>query len=172
MVKWHSNALLIRRSHAEGKQVMENTKQGTRYRITLPAELLGILGWHVDRLPAGPMKDSDLLFPSETGGFRATTVLQEPFADVCRAMGLKKRITAKAMRRTFQDLAREAEIDGIVKRSICGHATEEMLELYSTVGQKEIERAVRKVISLTGYKRITSSEPGEGGVRIGFAWGS
>jgi hypothetical protein len=59
------------------------------------------------------------------------------------------------MRRTFQDLAREANIDSIVQRSICGHATQEMSELYSTVGQKEIQRAVGKVISMVGYRELT-----------------
>src|SRR5262245_2578465 len=45
--------------------------------------------------------------------------------------------------------------DSIVQRSICGHATQEMYELYSTVGQKEIQRAVGKVISMVGYRELT-----------------
>ena len=48
---------------------------------------------------------------------------------------LKKRITSRAMRRTFQDLARNADIEAIVRQKICGHATQEMSELYSTVPQ-------------------------------------
>ena len=35
-----------------------------------------------------------------------------------------------------------------------------MSRLYSTVGQKEIERAVGKVISMAGYRRLTLSGPG------------
>jgi hypothetical protein len=70
---------------------------------------------------------------------------------------LNKKISARAMRRTFQDLAREANIDSIVQRSICGHATQEMSQLYSTVGQKEIQRAVGKVISISGYRELTLS---------------
>jgi hypothetical protein len=83
--------------------------------------------------------------------------LTKPFDDVCRVMGLNKKISARAMRRTFQDLAREANIDSIVQRSICGHATQEMSQLYSTVGQKEIQRAVGKVISISGYRELTLS---------------
>ena len=49
----------------------------------------------------------------------------------------------------------QANIDSIVQRSICGHATQEMSELYSTVGQKEIQRAVGKVISMVGYRELT-----------------
>jgi len=78
-------------------------------------------------------------------------------------MGLKKKMTARAMRRTFQDLAREANIDSIVKRNICGHATEKMSELYSTVRQQEIEEAVGKVISLAGYRGLAAG-------RGGYAW--
>jgi len=80
-------------------------------------------------------------------------------------MGLKKKITARAMRRTFQDLAREANIDSIVKRNICGHATEKMSELYSTVRQQEIEEAVGKVISLAGYRGLAA---GQGGYALGM----
>jgi integrase len=157
---WNDNVLLVRRSHACGHEVMDCTKQGTRYRLTLPQELIDILRWHVEQLPEGPMRESELLFPSKLGGFRTTNVLKKVFDDVCRVMDLKKKITARAMRRTFQDLAREANIDSFVQRSICGHSTEEMSHLYSTVGQKEIERAVGKVISMAGYRRLTLSPPG------------
>jgi hypothetical protein len=54
-----------------------------------------------------------------SGGYRTSTGLTKPFDDVCRVMGLNKKISARAMRRTFQDLAREANIDSIVQRSIC-----------------------------------------------------
>jgi hypothetical protein len=90
-------------------------------------------------------------------GFRTTNVFKKVFDDVCQVMALKKKISARAMRRTFQDLAREANIDSIVQRSICGHATPEMSQLYSTVGQKEIQRAVGKVISISGYRELTLS---------------
>jgi len=52
------------------------------------------------------------------------------------------------MRRTFQDLARRAAVDGLVQRSICGHLTEEMTERYSSVAQVEVQAALGKVVSL------------------------
>jgi hypothetical protein len=58
------------------------------------------------------------------------------------------------MRRTFQDLARRAQVEGLVQRSICGHLTEEMTELYSSVGQDEVRSAMEKVVSLAGYREI------------------
>jgi hypothetical protein len=44
------------------------------------------------------MKDSELSFPSETGELRACWCLDRPFAEVVTALGLKKRITPRAMR--------------------------------------------------------------------------
>ena len=72
-VLWEEGVVLVRRSHTRHDEVMEATKQKTRYRITLPDDLMAILRWHVDRLPPGPMRDSELLFPSETGGFRSAS---------------------------------------------------------------------------------------------------
>ena len=42
----------------------------------------------------------------------------------------------------------------LVRQKICGHATSDMSELYSTVGQSEIQAAVGKVISLAKYKDV------------------
>jgi integrase len=161
-VLWEPGVVLVRRSHTRRDEVMEATKQKTRYRITLPDDLTAILRWHVDRLPPGPMHDSDLLFPSETGGFRSASGLDKPFREVGKAIGLKKRITPRAMRRTFQDLARNADIETIVRQKICGHATQEMSDLYSTVPQKEIQAAVGAVISLAKYREL---------LRDGASWG-
>ena len=79
----------------------------------LPDELMEILRWHVDALPEGPMRDSVLLFASETGGFRAPSCLDKPFADVAMVLDLGKRITPRGMRRTFQDLARAAQVTDV-----------------------------------------------------------
>jgi integrase len=139
-----------------------------------------ILEWHVAQLATGfrseslplpekvslraqRMVESDLLFPSWTGGFRTDTVLQKPFADVIAAMKLKKHLSPRAMRRTFQDLARGAAVEGLVQRSICGHATGEMTERYSSVAQDEIKAAVGKVISLARFRESV----GAVGVQLG-----
>jgi integrase len=42
------------------------------------------------------------------------------------------KLTPKCMRRTFNDLARQARVHDIVLRSISGHLTETMQERYST----------------------------------------
>jgi hypothetical protein len=77
------DVVLARRSQTRGDEVLEVTKSGTRFRLTLLSDLMAILSWHADRLADGPMKESELLFPSETGGFHSQTVLGKPFEDVC-----------------------------------------------------------------------------------------
>ena len=64
------------------------------------------------------------------------------------------RRSKRLSRRTFQDLAPNADIETIVRQKICGHATQEMSDLYSTVPQKEIQAAVGAVISLAKYREL------------------
>jgi len=152
-VIWESNVILIRRSQTVGEDVMEMTKQGTRYRIALPEDVMRILKWHVDSM-TGKRAESDLLFPGRHGGFLSPNALDKPFADVASHIGLQKQITPKGMRRTFQDLARNAQLQPLVQRAICGHSTEEMTELYSSVGAGEIREAVGKLTALAGYASL------------------
>jgi hypothetical protein len=73
------------------------------------------------------------------------------------------------MRRTFQDLARAAEVKDIVTRAISGHATETMQHHYSSVGAAEKQIAIAKVIELAGVRKTlrgTGTSP-RGGVHGG-----
>jgi hypothetical protein len=132
-----------------GEEVMKTTKQKRRYSIDLPEEAMAVLRWHVDtQLDTPEQQDSDLLFPSITGGFRTPKVLNQPMAEVATELGLTKTITQKALRRTFNDLARAAQVNDLVTRSISGHLTEQMQRHYSTVNPTEQREALAKVIRL------------------------
>ena len=118
-----------------------------------------MLRWHVNtQLRPGPQKNSDLLFPSELGGFRSRSCLDKPFADVAKAIGLKKHVSSRAMRRTFQDLARAAEVRDVVTRSTSGHATEEMQRRYSTVSATEQQASLARVMDFRNASH--SAAPG------------
>lgn len=147
-VLWESGVILVRRSHTVKDEVMEATKTGLDQRIALPKDLMDILRWHEDSLPEGPMADSDLLFPSDIGGFRARSCLDRPFRIVAKELGLRKKITSRAMRRTYQDLARAAQVKDIVVRSVSGHATEAMQHHYSTVSGDEQREGIGRVVAL------------------------
>lgn len=162
-VLWAQGRLLVRQSQTRGTKVLQTTKQKTRYSIELPSEVLDVLRWHVaTQLETGPQQDSDLLFPSITGGFRAPTVLNKPFAEVSDAMGLGYRFTQKGMRRTFNDLARAAEVQDLVTRSISGHLTEKMQHHYSTVRGEEQQAGLAKVINLMTARAANASQEGSG----------
>jgi integrase len=93
---------------------------------------------HVDtQLTTPEQQDSDLLFPAVTRGYRSPSVLNKPFAQVSEAVGLARHFTQRGLRRTFNDLARAAEVESIVTRSISGHLTEQMQVHYSTVNSAE-----------------------------------
>jgi hypothetical protein len=77
---------------------------------------------------------------------------------------VKKHLTPKAMRRTFQDLTRAAELKDIVTRAISGHATETMQHHYSTVASDEKRQAIAKVIDLAQVRGAVT----RGGVHGGM----
>lgn len=136
-VLWNDGILLIRQSQTlDG--VVTKTKTGRRLRIPLPPDLLAILTWHVGQLPVGPMQNSDLLFPSTTGRWRSPTCLDKPIRRIAKAANISKHLSAKFMRRTFQDLGRAADVHDLVVRAISGHATRQMQDHYSSVAPAEV----------------------------------
>ncbi len=166
-VKWDEGVLLVRRSHTHGGEVMEATKTDRDQMLALDERQIEVLRWHVDRLEAenrrraerspklaAAMADSELLFPAlptrwrNGGGFRSRSSLNRAFREVADALDLGYRITPRAMRRTYQDLARAAKVPDIVTRAISGHATPEMQRHYSTVSADEMRAAMSNVIDL------------------------
>jgi len=167
-VDWENGRLRVRRSHTLGEEVMRTTKQKRRYTIDLPREVLDVLRWHVDsQLTTLEQEDSDLLFPAVTGGFRTQKVLNVPIAETAEELGIKKHLTQRALRRTFNDLARAAQVDDLVTRSISGHLTEAMQHHYSTVNGAEQRAALAKVIRLVDARPSrpprSASSAGAGG---------
>ena len=149
-IKWDEGRILIRRSQTRGDEVMQMTKQRTRYSITVPKTVLDVLTWHIEQQLRTPeQQDSELLFPSTVGNFRSPTVLNKPFAEVALDLNLPA-FTQRGMRRTYNDLARFAKVDRLVKKSVSGHGTDEMEELYSSVAPEEQRDGIAKVISLFG----------------------
>ena len=160
---WDEGVLLVRRSETKGK-VVERTKTKRNLRIPLPAELVDILQRHVYRLK-GPMRKSELLFPSLTGGFRSGSCLDKPIEVIAKAAKIDKSLTAYFMRRTFQDLGRLANVHDFVVRAVSGHATASMQQHYSTVTGEEVRRGLAKVISLAGFipRRVEVVKSGDAG---------
>jgi len=153
-----------------GSEVMETTKTKTRQKLFLPTALMDVLRWHVEHQISDSVRaSSDLLFPSEADRFRSASVLDKPFREVALAIKVGRRVTPRAMRRTYQDLARSAEMRDLVTRAISGHATEQMQQHYSTVAQSEMRDGIAKIISLAGVGEAMAAHKegqGQGGIEV------
>ena len=160
-ILWDEGVLLVRRSETRG-EVMERTKSGRRLRIPLPLELTGILRRHVVSFPDGPTRESELLFPSLTGGYRAPSCLDKPIREIAAAAKIAKTLTPRFMRRTFQDLGRAANVHDFVVRAISGHATTNMQEHYSSVSGDEVRKGLARVLVLAGLADAGDEPDGEG----------
>ncbi len=118
---------------------MDFTKTNRAQTIYLPTALREILDQHVADLDAsdGPMGRSDLLFPGEHGGYRARSVLDEPLRDIASEVGLPFKIIPKAFRRSFKNFTRGSKVDRVLERSVSGHHTEEMDQVYGFAFEAE-----------------------------------
>lgn len=147
-ILWDQGVILVRRSATLG-EIMDTTKTKYRQRISVAPGLMSVFRWHVEhQLHTQQQKDSELLFPSEDGGLRSEACLRKPFAEVAARIGLKKKFTPKGLRRTFNDAARVADLEGVVTMSISGHRTERMRDHYSSVGAEEQREGIGKVLQL------------------------
>lgn len=87
---------------------------------------------------------------------RSPSVLNKPFEEVGRAIGLSKRFTLRGLRRTFNDLARAAQVEGVVTKSISGHLTKRMRERCSTVAPIEQRPSIARVIDFAQAKPVAN----------------
>jgi hypothetical protein len=171
-INWQTGELHARRSHTLGATAMTGTKNGLDQVLRLPPQVIEVLRWHVERLDlenekrakrspenAAAIDASELMFPAKPtkwnkgGGFRNTSCLRKPFADVSKAIGLAYKVTPRALRRSFQDLTRAASVSDVVARAVCGHRTPAMTAHYSTVDLDEREGAMAKIIDLATARR-------------------
>lgn len=149
-LNWETGELQIRRSQTIG-EALEFTKTKKDVGAWLPTSLLDILRRHVGDL-CGHRAESDLLFPGFTGTapYVCKWVLRKPLANICEKAGIKKHITPRFMRRTYNDLCRKAKVSDTVARAMSGHATVEMREWYSTLGDNEGRQALSRMVTVAG----------------------
>ena len=128
--------------------------EATRRLVYLAPEVVAALKahrkWQMSQPPRTASADDDdgarrvvnapLLFPSNKGTYRMPQMLKGPLARCCALAGVKKHITAHCMRKTANNLIRQAAGD-VVARAMVGHATGEMTFAYSTVDAEERNRA-------------------------------
>jgi integrase len=99
------------------------------------------------KLPTGP---SDLIFPARDGKLRHVSELVRPFHIALKEMGITRRLTIHGMRRTYNNLVRQAETDTIIVQSMTGHSDDRMTQHYSHVSLDEKRRALEKLFGHIG----------------------
>lgn len=89
---------------------------------------------------------SDLLFPAVTAasGHRRCLTSRSPRSPSRSSSATGYAFTQSAMRRTFNDRMRAAQVEAILTRSISGHLTERVHEHYSTVSGAEQRAGIAK----------------------------
>jgi len=87
----------------------------------------------------------DLVFPTQRGTLHKGTPLRAVLQAACKEAGITIRFTPHGLRRTWNNLARRIS-GGLVVRSMIGHASEAMTDLYSFVNMDE-KRATAEAVA-------------------------
>ena len=85
-----------------------------------------------------------LIFPTKTGELHRGTPLANVLRAACKRAGINIRFTPHGLRRTWNNIARQVA-EGMVVRSMIGHADEAMTEHYSMVLDDEKRKAATAV---------------------------
>jgi integrase len=135
------------RKNVRGRIGSVSRKKRAPRRFPLSPELAEILRDHRRMLveSQAPGLHDGWVFPSETGTLRTPGGLSKAWRACLKEARIAERFTVHGLRRTFNDLSRRAGVDAVITKSLTGHVTEKMRELYSTVGLDEKRAAVANV---------------------------
>lgn len=136
----------VRRSQVYG--VVGPTKTNSKRSVPLHPVVATMLRAH-RQWQEGRTK-GNVVFPASRSngkgsGYRYSGLLTKPLARCAARAGLNKHITAHTMRRTFNNLARQAAGE-IVARAMTGHMTQAMTEHYSHVTLAEKAKALESAL--------------------------
>jgi integrase/recombinase XerD len=136
-VDFERRNILVAKSQVKGH--VGQTKTGTVRRVPLADATVAVLMAHREwqKTQLVPNLDTTrLLFPSKKGTHRSPSMLFKPLLRCANRAGITKHVSPHTMRRTVNNLIRQASGD-IVARAVTGHATSEMTEHYSHVSTGE-----------------------------------
>lgn len=141
---------VIHLARAQVRGHVGTTKTDKEIDFPLLPEMVDVLREHRRRMvkEQAPGLARGLVFPSETGGYSYPSRFTKPLERVRRELGIPYRLTSKVMRRTFNNLLRQAAVDRQVLRSLTGHSSETMTARYSTVEDRERKAAVAVVLDV------------------------
>jgi len=156
--------LLVRRAVCKVSRTEKVTKTDDPRLVPVAGPLAEVLEeqrrWLIETQHAG--LESGLMFPADPaharGGktqraldevcwYRSDSVLDRPLRLVV-AKAEVPRITVHSFRRTYENLLRQAGVNGLVRRSLAGWRTKEAQAIYAGVDREERAQAARAVLKL------------------------
>lgn len=130
------------------------TKNENQKTLPLNAEVSKAIREHqrLMKVRGNPGVRKGLLFPANNGDYRLPSSVSKGWKVVSEAMKLPWVVTPHDLRRTYQNLLRQASVNMVVQQALMGHSSDAMTQHYSHVNMEEKRRAHEGVISLLQYK--------------------
>ena len=147
-------AMEIRIVQSQVRRKVYPTKNESHKVLPLHDEVLAAIGQHQEllRVRGNPGLERGLLFPDSNGNYRLTSSVAKGWKTVSEAMSLPWIVTPHDLRRSCQNLLRQASISMVVQQSLMGHSSDAMTQHYSHVAMDEKRQAQEKVVDLLKYK--------------------
>lgn len=130
------------------------TKNENHKVLPLDAEVLAAIRAHQNlmRMRGNPGTKRGMLFPSVTGTYRLPSSVSKGWKVVSRAMNLGWTVTPHDLRRTYQNLLRQASVSMVVQQALMGHSSDAMTQHYSSVNMQEKRHAQAQVVELLKFR--------------------
>jgi integrase len=150
--------ILIRKSQWRGH--VSTTKTGKTRSAALHPIILDALRAQRRALVEQnrPVLGASLVFPSANGGYHVPSYLDKPFRRILKAAKIEKHLSPHGMRRTHNNLMRQAQVDRIVLHATIGHSSDRMTEHYSHVGREEKLAAVNRLVEVVAPEKNSPSD--------------
>ena len=145
--------LRVVQAHVRGR--IFSTKNDSNKFLPLAPEILSVLQAHIQGLirRQAPGIEKGILFPSRVGTYRTPSSVFKAWQNVSRKMDLPWTVQPHDLRRSYQNLLRQANVGPVVQQALMGHSSAEMTEHYSFVQMDEKRQAQQNVISLFDFRK-------------------
>lgn len=159
---WTDGELRVER--AVWRRTVKSTKTDDPRRVAVVGPLVEV--FREQRLwleeVQHPGRSSGLMFPAsprhakasatrrktdEVCWYRTGSVLDAPLAKVVRTAGIPS-VSPHSFRRTFENMLRQAGVDGLVRRAMAGWRSDDAQAIYASVDRTERDAAANRVVQL------------------------
>lgn len=144
----------LRVVQAQVRRKLFPTKNESHKMLPLSDEVIRAVDGHREmlRVRRNPGLEKGLLFPDVNGDYRLPSSVLKGWTAVSRAMNLAWNVTPHDLRRSYQNMLRQASVNLVVQQALMGHSSDAMTMHYSHVEMGEKRAAQDKIINLLQFK--------------------